>query len=194
MKNLALHILDILQNSITAGATLIELIIDEHRNDGMVYLEISDNGCGMAPSLLARVTDPYVTSRTTRNVGLGLPLLKLNADQAGGSFTITSAEGAGTSVQARFAAGHPDTPPMGDITGVIILTICSNISVDFLYIHRSKTGEYRFDTREVKEMLDDVPLDNNEVRRFLSEMLRENLEAINAGESLVFKELLHQNR
>jgi hypothetical protein len=194
MKNLALHILDILQNSITAGATLIELNIDEHRHDGMLCLEISDNGCGMPPSLLARVTDPYVTSRTTRNVGLGLPLLKLNAELAGGSFTITSAEGAGTRVQARFAAGHPDTPPMGDITGVIILTICSNISVDFLYIHRSKTGEYRFDTREVKEMLDDVPLDNHEVRRFLTEMLRENLEAIGAGETITMNETHHQNK
>jgi anti-sigma regulatory factor (Ser/Thr protein kinase) len=180
MKDLALHILDIVQNSITAGAKLIEITIIEDLPGNMLGITIRDNGKGIPAEMLANVTDAYVTSRTTRKVGLGLPLFKQNAEQTGGSVTISSEPGKGTEVKAMFVANHIDLPPWGDIAGVIILLVTANPELDFAYIHRSKTGEYIFDTREIKAELGGVPIDEPEVRKFLKEMLKENLEEIKA--------------
>lgn len=181
MKDLALHILDIVQNSITADASLIEIIIEECISDDVISITIRDNGHGMDSEMLVRVTDPYTTSRTTRKVGLGLPLLKQSAEQAEGTLHIASQATRGTTVTATFRACHPDTPPWGDLPGVIILLVSANPSIDFLYFHRSNSGEYIFDTREVKSMLEDVPIDTGEVRRFLADMIRENLTELGAG-------------
>lgn len=178
MKDLALHILDIAQNSITAGARLIEINISENMPGNMLGITIRDNGKGISAEMLAQVTDPYVTSRTTRKVGMGLPLFRQNAEQTGGRLTIQSEPGKGTEVEAVFAANHIDLPPWGDIAGVIILLVTANPELDFLYIHRSKTGAYVFDTREIKAELDEVRIDDPDVRKFLKEMLVENLEAI----------------
>jgi anti-sigma regulatory factor (Ser/Thr protein kinase) len=180
MKDLALHILDIAQNSITAGARLIEISISENLHGNMLGITIKDNGKGISAEMLANVTDAFVTSRTTRKVGLGLPLFKQNTEQTGGSLTINSEPGKGTEVTARFVANHIDLPPLGDIAGVIILLVTANPELDFYYIHRSKTKEYIFDTREIKAELDGVRIDEPEVRKFLKEMLNENLAEINA--------------
>jgi anti-sigma regulatory factor (Ser/Thr protein kinase) len=180
MKDLALHILDIAQNSIAAGATLTEVAIDENLPGNQIGITIRDNGKGIPPEMLAQVTDPYVTSRTTRKVGMGLPLFRQNAEQSGGWLKVESEIGKGTEVKATFMANHIDLQPWGDISGVIILLITANPQLDFLYIHRSKTGEYTFDTREIKTELDGVSIDEPEVRKFLKEMLIENLEEINA--------------
>lgn len=180
MKDLALHILDIVQNSITAGARLIEITINENFFENLFEITIRDNGKGIPPDMLANVTDAYVTSRTTRKVGLGLPLLKQNAEQTGGGLTIQSEPGKGTEVKALFVANHIDLPPWGDIAGVIILLVTTNPELDFSYIHRSKTGEYVLDTREIKAELAEVSIDEPEVRKFLKEMLKENLKEIKA--------------
>jgi len=180
MKDLALHILDIVQNSISAAADMIEIRAEESFADDLVSITIKDNGHGMEQALVEKITDPYTTSRTTRKVGLGLPLLKQNAEQAGGGISISSTPGTGTTVNATFRAGHPDTPPWGDLAGVIILLVSANPSIDFLYFHRSKSGEYIFDTREVKSVLDGVPVNDNDVRRFLKDMIIENLMEIDA--------------
>lgn len=180
MKDLSLHILDIVQNSISAAADLIEIRAEESFADDLVSITIRDNGYGMEQELVEKITDPYTTSRTTRKVGLGLPLLKQNAEQAGGGISISSAPGTGTTVTATFLACHPDTPPWGDLAGVIILLVSANPSIDFLYFHRSKSGEYIFDTREVKSVLDGVPVNDNDVRRFLKDMIIENLMEIDA--------------
>jgi hypothetical protein len=180
MKYLALHILDIAQNSITAGATLIELRIDENLPGNRIGITIKDNGKGIEPGMLAQVTDPYVTSRTTRKVGLGLPLFRQNAEQTGGSLAIKSEVGVGTEVEVIFHAEHIDLPPWGDLSGVIILLITANPQLDFQYFHRTKTGEYIFNTREIKEELGEIKLDEPEVRKFLKEMLMENLGEIEA--------------
>lgn len=180
MKDLALHILDIVQNSITAGAKLIEITINENVSGDLLEINIRDNGKGIPVEMLAIVTDAYVTSRTTRKVGLGLPLFKQNAEQTGGRLTIQSEPGKGTEVKAMFVANHIDLPPWGDVAGVIILLVIANPEMNFSYIHRSKTGEYVFDTREIKAELGGVPIDEPEVRKFLKEMLKENLEEINA--------------
>ena len=180
MKDLALHILDIAQNSLAAGASLVELTIDENLSNRTIGITICDNGKGIPPEMLSQVTDPYVTSRTTRKVGLGLPLFRQNAEQTGGSLTIKSEVGIGTRVEATFNADHIDMPPWGDLSGVIILLATANPNLDFMYIHRSKTGEYVFDTREIKDELDGVKIDEPEVRKFLKEMLVENLGEIGA--------------
>ena len=180
MKDIALHILDITQNSITAGADLIEIIINEDAPDGMISIYIKDNGAGVPKEMLKQITDPYTTSRKTRKVGMGLPLLRQNAEQTGGSLTINSELGKGTEVNVKFAATHIDLPPWGDISGVIILMVAANPEIIFSYIHRSVKGEYEFDTREVKKALEGVPIDNAEIREFLKDMINENLNEIGA--------------
>lgn len=183
MKQLALHILDIAQNGITAGASSMEIAVDETIGGGRLAVELFDNGRGMPAEMIELVTDPFFTSRTTRKVGLGLPLFKQQAEQTGGSLSIWSEPGTGTRVVATFVLAHPDTPPAGDLAGVIILLVYANPSMDFLYIHRTKKGVYRFDTREIRTVLEGVPIDHPDVRGFLKEMLAGNLEEIEAGQS-----------
>jgi anti-sigma regulatory factor (Ser/Thr protein kinase) len=180
MKDLALHILDITQNSITAGASLIEIAVDENHPGNMISISIRDNGRGIPAAMLAQVTDPYTTSRTTRKVGLGIPLFKQSAEQTGGSLQIESEPGKGTTTTARFGADHIDLPPWGDMAGVIILMVAANPKLEFLYIHRSKSGEYIFDTSEIKTTLEGVPIEEPEIRKFLKEMIEDNLREIKA--------------
>jgi hypothetical protein len=180
MKNMALHLLDIIQNSIRASAFTIELTIDQ-RPDGFAVITLTDDGRGMSEEILAQVTDPFFTSRTTRKVGLGIPLFRQSAMQTGGTLHIQSAEGAGTTVEATFNTRHPDMVPWGDMAGVVVLMVAANPDKEFVYLHRTISGEYRFDTREIKTMLDGVPIQQHEVRRFLREMLSENLNAIEAA-------------
>lgn len=180
MKDLALHILDIVQNSIAAGSTLIEIAIDERLDLSETEIQIRDNGKGIPAEMLPQVTDPFVTSRTTRKVGLGLPLLKQNAEQTGGHLTIGSEPGKGTKLKVVFKADHIDMPPWGDLSGVVILLACGNPEIDFYYIHRTPKGEFEFDTREIKNQLEGVPINEPQVRRFLKEMVDENLLEINA--------------
>ena len=115
MKEIALHILDIAQNSITAGADRLEIALTEE--NGAISLTIADDGRGMSPELLATVSDPFTTTRTTRKMGLGLPLLRLAAEQTGGSLTIESTLGAGTTVRALFRGDHIDCPPVASGRG-----------------------------------------------------------------------------
>ena len=121
MKELSLHILDIAQNSISAGCTRLELSLTEQ--DGQLTLVIGDNGRGMTPEFLSSVTDPFTTTRTTRKVGLGLPLLRMAAEQTGGSLAIESTVGVGTTVTVRFCSGHIDCPPLGDMAGTVALLV-----------------------------------------------------------------------
>ena len=126
MKDLSMHIMDIAQNSISASADIIEVEISENAETDLYQIVISDNGKGMTAEYAARVTDPYVTSRTTRKVGLGLPLLKQNAERTGGSMTIKSTVNKGTIVTAKFSLCNFDRPPLGDIAGTMVLLAAAN--------------------------------------------------------------------
>ena len=121
MKEIALYVLDIAQNSITAGAKHLDITLAEET--GRICFTIADDGRGMSPALLATVSDPFTTTRTTRKMGLGLPLLRLAAEQTGGQLDIESTEGVGTTVRALFCAEHIDCPPVGDMAGTITLLI-----------------------------------------------------------------------
>ncbi len=180
MKDLSLHILDIAQNSISAGASNIGISIDESLAANTMAIEVTDNGRGMPAEVLERVTDPYFTSRNTRKVGLGIPLFKQNAEATGGSLQIDSEEGRGTMLKATFVHNHLDRPPLGDMAGVMVLLAGANPEIRFVYTHRVDNEEYVFDTEEVKEALDGLPINDPQVMRFLKEMIIENLVAIKA--------------
>jgi Signal transduction histidine kinase len=182
MKDLSLHILDIVQNSIRAKASLIEIEVDETPEKDEFTISITDNGTGMDAEELKRAVDPFYTSRTTRKVGLGLSLFKQNSEQAGGTFHIESIPGSGTKVKAVFGYRHFDRPVMGDLVGCLLILICSPDDVNYIFRHKTSSGEYILDTREIKETLGEVPIDHPDVRAFLKEMIAENLEQIHISE------------
>lgn len=176
MKELSLHILDIVQNSISAKATLIEIEVNEQPKNDTLTITIADNGKGMTAEQLQKVTDPYFTSRTSRKVGLGIPLLKQNTEQSGGRLTITSALNVGTTVVARFGYNHIDRPALGDMANAISLLVMSNPSIDFVYTHVIDKELYRFDTQEVKKILGEVPINNTQITKMINDMIAENID------------------
>lgn len=169
MKELSLNILDIAENSVKAKATLTEILIDE--NDETIVLTIKDDGTGMPEEIVKAVTDPFYTTRTTRKVGLGLPLLKMAAEQTGGSIKIESSQGEnhGTSVRAVFYKNHLDFTPLGDVISTITTLIQGHPDTDFLFEHNG----VHLDTRELRQVLEGVPLDTYDVIKWISEYLRE---------------------
>lgn len=180
MKDLAQHILDILQNSVRAAASRIILRIDEIPATNKYIVAISDNGKGMDAEMVQLVTDPFFTTRTTRKVGLGLPLLKQNAERTGGQLAITSTPGEGTRIEATFGYNHIDRLPTGDIAGTLALTVSSYADIDFEYTHCTPEGTFVFDTVEIKETLEGLPIYHPQVIAFMKDLIRDNLHAINA--------------
>jgi hypothetical protein len=182
MKDLSSHILDIVQNSIRAKASLIKISIEERPDDDLMQIVISDNGTGMTPEQMQRAPDPFYTSRTTRKVGLGLSLFKQNAEMTGGTFLLQSESGKGTTVTATFGLNHVDRLVMGDLVSTLLILICTGGETDYVFKHQTQSGEFELDTREVRKMLGNVPLNYPDVRIFLKEMLQENLEQIQISE------------
>lgn len=180
MKDLSLHILDIAQNSIRAGARNISISFAESGKASTLVIEVTDDGSGMAQEVLERVTDPFYTSRTTRKVGLGIPLFMHNAEASGGRLQIRSEQGRGTTLTATFGLDHIDRPPLGDMAGVMVMLAGANPELRFIYRHRAEEDEFVFDTAEVEEALGGVPISDPKVMRFLKEMINENLEALRA--------------
>jgi Signal transduction histidine kinase len=172
MKELSLNILDIAKNSVTAGATRIEITVAEEPE--RLTITVSDNGCGMTPEFLARVTDPFTTTRTTRKVGLGIPLMKMEAQQSGGDLAIESQVGAGTTTTAWFDPGNIDMPPLGDVNASILTLIQGNPEIDWIYTHTVGSQSYTLDTREIREIMGDISLAEPEILAWLGEYLREN--------------------
>lgn len=146
MEDLSLHILDIVENSVTARAKRIEIKINEEIEKDLLELEIIDDGQGMNEEVVKKVIDPFFTTRTTRRVGLGLPLLAQAARESGGNIEIDSAPGKGTRVKASFGYSHIDRKPLGDIYQTLKVLILGNPEVDFLFIHKKGDEEYCLDT------------------------------------------------
>lgn len=182
MKDLSLHILDIVQNSIRAKARLIRIEIIEKPDSDQMIIAISDDGLGMNDEQLKLATDPFYTSRTTRKVGLGLSLFRQNAESTGGTFEIESALGKGTKVTSVFGLSHLDRPVMGDLTGTLLILISSPGDSDYVFRHQTTSGEFTLDTREIKQTLGSTPITHPEIRNFLKEMIQENLEQIQISE------------
>ena len=178
MLELAMHILDIAENSVRAGAKLITIRILEDLEKDLYVMEIADDGRGMNAGERQRALDPFYTTKKVRKVGLGLPLLQNAARNTGGAFRLDSAVGRGTTVTANFRRGHIDRQPLGNIASSLLGLIMGNPGIDFLYHHRVDGRSYTLDTRELKKELEDVPLSHPEVTKFIRENINEGLKEI----------------
>ncbi len=150
MEDLSLHILDIVENSIGAKASMIKIRVVEDRSQDLLTIEIKDNGQGIDEETVKKVLDPFFTTRTTRKVGLGLPLLRQAARESGGDVEIESKVGRGTRVKATFGYSHIDRKPLGNMKATLTTLIVGNPEVDFIYEHKEDELEYRLDTREIR--------------------------------------------
>lgn len=178
MRELSLHILDVLENSIEAGATRIELLIEEDLEKDFLRIVIRDNGRGMSEELARQVLDPFFTTRTTRHVGLGLPLFAAAAERCNGELRIQSKPGVGTTVLATFQHNHIDRAPLGDLAGTLMAAILSEREVDIHYKHTADGQAFELDTAEVRRVLGDVPLSHPKVRQWLASTLAEGLASV----------------
>ncbi len=181
MRELSLNILDIAQNSISAGASLITIEVKENTSDNTLTIGIYDNGRGMSEEQVKSVIDPFFTTRTTRKVGMGIPLFKMAAEQTGGSLEIQSELGVGTRVVTTFKTDSVDFTPLGDIASTVQMLISMNTDRDFIYKRSVNENEFILDTREIKEILGDVPLDTYEVGEWLKDFINENTSEIYGG-------------
>lgn len=183
MKELSLNILDVAENSVKAGAKNIQILINE--TDENLTIEIIDDGCGMSEEVVKQVENPFFTTRTTRNVGLGVPLLKLAAEQTGGSFKITSKCLAeypnehGTHTTAVFNKNHIDFTPLGDVISTIITLVQGAKDIDFKFVHTKPEKEIDFDTKQIRQVIgDDIPLDQIEVLQWMKRYLQEEYQSL----------------
>ncbi len=178
MLTLAAHILDIVENSVRAGAKLIEIGITEDSQNDLLTIDIRDDGHGMSQEVLQKVLDPFYTTKTVRRVGLGLPLLKDAAERAGGSLELESKVNSGTHIKATFGLTHLDRQPLGSISSIIIILIIANSQVDFFYKHRHNDRRFEMDTREIRKEIEDVPINHPEVIKYIRGAIEEGMRDI----------------
>jgi hypothetical protein len=178
MLELALHILDIAENSVRAGAKTVFIDITEDRMKDRLAIGIRDDGAGMDEATLKKAMDPFYTSKKVRRVGLGLPMLAEASERAGGSFAIESCEGMGTRVAAGFQHSHIDRQPLGDLTGAFMALIAGNAGVDFVCRHECEGHVFTLDTREIRNEIGDIPINHVEVLKFIRQHLVEGLSGI----------------
>ncbi len=178
MQELSLNILDVAQNSVRAGATVIEISVALQKAPHTLTVTITDNGCGMSPQVLAGVTDPFYTTRTTRKVGLGLPLFRMTAQLTGGDLSIQSEQGKGTTVKAWFQTDCIDMPPMGQLNDTFVSLIQCSPDIDFICTQQVDEQSFCLDTRELRAILGEVSLAEPQVALFLKQYLNENTQGL----------------
>jgi anti-sigma regulatory factor (Ser/Thr protein kinase) len=178
VQDLSLHILDIVENSIRAEASRIEIHIVEDEERDLLSITIQDNGRGMEQDTLEKVLDPFTTTRNTRRVGLGLPLLAESARRTGGDITVHSEVGKGTTVRADFQYSNIDRIPIGNMIDTLMTLFVGNPEVDFSYTHTRGDKQFALDSADVKSQLEDVPLSHPEVVKTIREYLQEGFEEI----------------
>ena len=182
MRELSLHILDIAENGITAGADCIQIRVNEdRRGENLLTIVIADNGSGMPADKLQKPTDPFITTRTTRRVGLGLSLLAAAADRCEGKLEIETDPDRGTRVQATFRYNHIDRAPVGDMASTITTLIMGNPQVDFVYTHIIDNQDFVLDTRDLKENEQDQSLADPMLLYQLTQSIRNSLSALAEG-------------
>ena len=178
MKELSLHILDIVQNSIKADAKNITVTIVESIDEDKMTITVEDDGCGMSEEFLARVRDPFTTTRTTRKTGMGISLFEAAAQQTGGGLDITSKEGEGTTLTVWFGLSSIDRAPLGDMAGTMETIIGGAPDIDYVYRHVTDKGEFVLDTKELRLMLGEVPLNTPDVLSWINGYIEEGLSEI----------------
>ena len=170
------------ENGITAGASCIQIVVEEARAENVLKIVIRDNGRGISSEKIDRITDPFVTTRTTRRVGLGLSLLEAAARRCDGEAKIESEPGAGTEVTAVFRYNHIDRAPIGDMAGSITTLIAGNPDVDFIYDHSVDDRHFGMDTREIRKELEDSFLADPAVIYHLAQTIRKHLNRLDQGQ------------
>jgi anti-sigma regulatory factor (Ser/Thr protein kinase) len=175
VREIALHLLDIAENGAAAGATTIHITVEEDTLNDRLKTVVQDDGRGMDADLLARVTDPFVTSRTTRKVGLGIPLFKAAAEACNGSLSIVSEPGRGTRVTTEFQRSHIDRMPLGDLTGTMLTLVIGFPGIHWVFRYRVDDAEFTFDDEPVKQALGEVPLTEPAILAFIKDLLREGV-------------------
>ncbi|HEX3032646.1 MAG TPA: ATP-binding protein [Bacillota bacterium] len=181
MKEISLHLIDIVQNSIEAGANQVTLVINEDYNRDLLTLEIVDNGRGMTKDIIDKVTDPFFTTRTSRRIGLGLPLLKVAAERCEGKMLIESTPGKGTRVYVEFKHSHIDRAPLGNMVDTIVNTVVGYPDLNLDYRHQVNGEQVVFDSAELRRELVDVPLNNPAVINWIRSYLIDNYKVLNSA-------------
>jgi anti-sigma regulatory factor (Ser/Thr protein kinase) len=175
MDEIASHIIDIVANSVTAKATCITVEITQDTEKNLLSLHIKDDGVGMDEETVKKVLDPFYTTKIGKKVGLGVPLLKGTAETTGGTFHLSSDIGKGTEIFASFDLNHPDLPPLGNLSDTMLVLVVGNPDTDFYFQIRSNSREFILDTKEMKHLLDGVPINHPDVITFLSKYIDENM-------------------
>ena len=170
-----MHLLDIVENSVAAGAKTIEIMVEEDLANDRLKISVQDDGRGMDEPLLARVGDPFVTSRTTRKVGLGIPLFKAAAEACNGHLSMTSALGKGTRLEAEFQRSHIDRMPLGDLAGTMLTFVVSFPEIHWLFHYRTSGVEFSFDDEPIKKELGEIPLAEPSILVFIRELLEKGV-------------------
>ena len=181
MRELSLNVMDVAQNSVRAEASLVTITVEESDKNDSLSISIEDNGCGMTEEQVSQVIDPFFTTRTTRKVGLGVPLFKLSAEQTGGSFEIRSKLGEGTVTTARYVKSHVDMTPLGDINCTVEILIRCNPQIDFVFTRTNDNGSFTLDTRELRAVLEGVSLDTPDVTEWIRQYLEEQTQILFGG-------------
>lgn len=181
MEDISLHLLDLAQNSIAAGANLVEVSIRELPKEDCTWIQIRDNGKGMDEHQLNQAVSPFYTTRTTRKVGLGIPLFRASAEATGGSLQIQSHKGTGTTLLALFHSSHIDCLPMGKLEDSMVSLIFLNPEVNFVYSHEIMGRQFQLDTREIRKILGEVNITDPEVIDWIKDYIKNGLEELNGG-------------
>jgi anti-sigma regulatory factor (Ser/Thr protein kinase) len=175
MDEIASHIMDIVANSVSAKAKNILVSITNDTKKAQLTLRIKDDGIGMDEDMARKVQDPFFSTKIGKKVGLGIPLLKGTAETTEGSFHLSSSVGKGTEISATFSLNHPDLPPLGNLKDTVFVITVGNPDTNFQFRIQTDEEEFNFDTQEIKNLLDDVPINHPEVIAFLSKYLDENM-------------------
>lgn len=184
MQDLSMHILDVCYNSVAAKAKHIYIKLTKNRDRDLLAIVILDDGFGMSEETLKKVVDPFYTTRTTRKIGLGIPLLKETCEMCNGSFKITSKVDVGTSINMRLQLSHIDLMPVGNMGQTMITLINANEEIEYELEYNIDEVGYRFNTREIKEILDDVSINDAAILLYLQDMINENIKEIERREIL----------
>ena len=178
MRELSLNVLDVAQNSVSADASEIEIEVSRDTAARTLRIGIYDNGKGMTEEQVRAVRDPFYTTRTTRKVGLGVPLFKMAAEMTGGSLEIESAVGGGTKVRAFFHTDHVDFVPLGDMANTVVTLAAMNEAIRFVYRYAVDGRAFTFDTQEIRAILGDVPMNDPAIMNWMTAYINENSQAI----------------
>lgn len=179
MRELSLHLLDIAENSISANARNICITCIENCKLDLLQMSVEDDGKGMTADMVAKVVDPFTTTRTTRKVGLGIPLLKAAAEACNGYLTIESQPGKGTKLVVQFQRSHIDRMPLGDLPGTILHLFVANSQIHWIFKYTYNDNTFVFDDAPIKDALDGVPLSEPDVLHVLEEMIDSGIKEVN---------------